>query len=790
MNEIIPLCKDWLFGFAENVTAEMMAYGNSIFFNDETRIWQKAGNHGLSKAGNPQTAQWDKVNIPDDFVIRGSFSSDANWKTGSLKGGQAWYLKDFELEDEDFGKSIIIEFDGVYRNSQIFVNGHFIGRRLSGYSSFAYDITDVCQYGKELNRVAVFADATESEQWSYEGGGIYREVRLVKKAPVYITSWGIDIKPDAQTGELHIDVTLCSNLYDETNARVSCRIAGPDGEVVAWAENSQMVEARASAVVGFECKIKNPCLWSVEKPTLYTAEFYINELGAGIENFGFRSIEFDSQTGFYLNGINMKLKGVCCHQDHGGVGIAVPPALQEWRIKRLKELGCNAIRTSHNMPDPALLDACDRLGMLVMDEIRLPGCAEELKRDLCDLVKRDRNHPSVILWSLGNEEPLQNQITGVNLFRSMQQIVKKLDPSRPTTYAQNGLWIDDIDFHEEHNFHFDVFGANYRSGQKSENYDLMHEKYPNWPMLGTETFGGMSTRGLYEMDKSNIPLEYPLSDIFGDECWRDKEHKWYASAYGGTFTPWGYEIEETWSDCVKRPFMAGTFIWTGFDYRGETLPYGWPAVITRFGVLDICGFYKEIAHYLRSWWRPEEPHIFIMPHWNWHERAGEDIRVWCYSNSNQVELFLNGESLGRKDMPKNYRLEWMVPYVAGELKAVGYDPNGSEVVSTARRTASVPVKISLEKNTLKDIIIVNTRVEDSFGELCPRADDQIIFKVTGPAEILGAGNGNPLSHEPERFSNKRHAYHGLCQIILQRTGAGDVTVEASALKLKSSRIEV
>ncbi|MCB0130574.1 MAG: DUF4982 domain-containing protein, partial [Caldilineaceae bacterium] len=461
-------------------------------------------------------------------------------------------------------------------------------------------------------------------------------------------------------------------------------------------------------------------------------------------------------------------------------------------------IGCNAIRTSHNPPDPALLDACDRLGMLVMDEVRLPGASDEILGQLESLIRRDRNHPSVILWSLGNEEmSIQHTEIGINMFRRMQHLARKLDPSRLTIYAMNMHWIDICDIHAAADFRFDVFGANYRSGQQSEHYDEFHQKYPDWPLIGTETYGGAATRGLFGPDKSHLPVQIDDRWLDGPERWRDEKYVGIASAYGGTSTPWGYSLEETWLDCVARPYLAGTFIWTGFDYRGETFPYDWPSVISRFGVLDHCGFYKETTHYLRAWWRRDDPHIFIFPHWNWPGREGESIDVWCYANSHSVELFLNGESLGRKIMPENFRLSWDVAYVPGVLEAKGYDAGGNLVTSIVRRTAGAPATVVMTPSTTsltangEDVVIVEVAVVDKHGEFCPLADDTIEFHVDGPLEILGVGNGDPLSHEPDTGANQRRAYHGLCQVILRSTGAsGRAVLRAGGWQLTPAHVAI
>jgi beta-galactosidase len=376
-------------------------------------------------------------------------------------------------------------------------------------------------------------------------------------------------------------------------------------------------------------------------------------------------------------------------------------------------------------------------------------------------------------------------------------LARKLDPSRLTIYAMNMQWIDICDIHAAAGFRFDIFGANYRSGQQSEHYDEFQQKYPDWPLIGTETYGGAATRGLFGPDKSHLPVQIDDRWLDGPERWRDEQFVGIASAYGGTSTPWGYSIEEAWLDCVKRPYMAGTFLWTGFDYRGETFPYDWPSVLSRFGVLDHCGFYKETTHYLRAWWRRDDPHIFIFPHWNWQGREGEVFDIWCYANSHTVELFLNGESLSRKVMPENFRLSWDVPYAPGVLEAKGYDAEGNLVASTARRTAGAPATVELKpfvdsvRANGEDIVVVEVTVVDKNGEFCPLADNTIEFGVEGPLEIIGVGNGDPLSHEPDTGTNQRRAYHGLCQVILRSTGeAGSARLSAGGWGLAPAEVEI
>ncbi|KAA3656271.1 MAG: glycoside hydrolase family 2 protein [Chloroflexi bacterium] len=792
--EVLSLNKQWYFQLGDELADEIRLHGNVQIINDETSLWQKTGNHGPSKPDTPGVDQWRQVDLPHDFVIEGEFTPEASVKTGALKRGKAIYIKHFSLPASDKGKRIHLEFDGVYRNCQIFMNGHFVGRHLSGYTSFGFDVTEISYFGGK-NSLAVLVDATDNELWSYEGGGIYRSVRLVKTADVHVPQWGTFVQTGSadNPGRVQAEITVANMRYDSVSCVVENAVVfGDETAVTNLPTQTINIDAIEKGVVTVNGRIPYPQLWRLENPVQYTLITTIHVDGKLVDQyktcFGIHFFHFDPETGFSLNGEPMKLKGVCCHQDHAAVGVAVPASLQKWRVARLKEMGVNAIRASHNPPDPALLDACDELGVLFMDEVRLPGASDEMLTQLESVLLRDRNHPSIILWSLGNEEMIvQHTEIGINMFRRMQHLAHKLDPSRPTTYAMNMMWIDICDIHDAADFHFDVWGSNYRSDQKSENYDIFHKKYPDWPMLGAETWGGAATRGLYTADKSPYPI------IIGERwrtkdaaLWRDPEFEGIVSAYGGTATPWGYSIEEMWLDCVKRPFMAGTFVWTGFDYRGETFPYDWPSVITRFGVLDYCGFYKEVAHYLRSWWRPKTPHLFIMPHWNWEGREGETIKVWCYSNCQTVELWLNGESLGQQEMPENFRLEWQVPYEPGELVAKGFDADGQEVLTTVRRTTGGAERVVLRPLPLNtpsapdDVLVVAAEIQDTNGDICPLADNLITFDVTGPATILGVGNGNPVSHEPDK-SNQRKAYHGLCMVYLSLTGAaGEIKLTATS----------
>ena len=446
MRHVEGLNRSWRFHLGDELPEEALAFGIRGLINGETRVWQKTGNHGLSKPDNPVSDTWRVVDLPHDYAVEGEFKKSESRGHGSLSHGTAWYIRKFDLTDAEKGQRVHVEFDGVYRNCEIWLNGHFIGSHLSGYTSFGFDLTDYCLFGG-VNSLAVRVDARQNELWSYEGAGIYRSVRLVVTDAVHVPQWGVYVRTggEQKPGEVYARIEVANDGYDEVACEVICSVIDEAGEVRA---RSAVIPVDVAAFGRTEAlallEVANPSLWTPDDPRLYT---FVSEIR--IENetvdrftqtFGFRYTKFDPENGFFLNGEHVKIRGVCCHQDSAGVGVAVPPSLQAWRVERLKDLGCNAIRTSHNPPDPALLDACDRLGMLVMDEHRMSGSSTEVLGQLSDLVLRDRNHPSVILWSIGNEEMgIQGTETGVAVFKRMKHLVAALDPTRPVTYAMNTI---------------------------------------------------------------------------------------------------------------------------------------------------------------------------------------------------------------------------------------------------------------------------------------------------------------------------------------------------------------
>jgi beta-galactosidase len=683
-----------------------------------------------------------------------------------------WYRKTFALPAADAGKRLSIEFDGAFRDALVMVNGYILGHEESGYSPFRIDITDIANVGGD-NLITVRVDASIGEGWFYEGAGIYRHVWLVKTAPVHVPQWGVFVRAKLD-GTVSIDTDLVNEgdapaayellqtVLDAQGKPVLAPMAA-QGRLPAWERQSLAQTAQ----------IASPVPWSIETPHLYSLVTEVKVGGAVVDRFvtpfGVRAIAFDPDKGFLLNGQPVKLKGTCNHQDHAGVGAAIPDALQVWRLEQLKSMGCNAYRASHNPPTPELLDACDRLGIVVIDEARRMSSDETSLDELERLVRRDRNHPSVILWSIGNEEPQQGTARGAKVARTMKRLVNRLDPTRLVTAAM------DSGFGEGITEVIDVIGFNYRH----EKMDDFHKRFPSIPVIGSESGSTVSTRGEYARDeaKSYVPAY-------------DTDHPWWATT-----------AEKWWSHAADRPWMAGGFIWTGFDYRGEPTPFNrWPSISSHFGALDTCGFPKDNYFYYRAWWRAE-PLLHLLPHWNWEGREGQPIAVWAHSNCDRVELFLNGKSQGARDVVANHHVEWSVPYAAGVLEAHGY--KGGKLVLRQRRETAGPaaaLRLTADRPTLlktglaadgQDVAILKVEVLDAKGRPVPRAADLVSFAIAGPGQVIGVGNGNPTSHEPD-VANQRQTFNGLCQAIVRtrRGEAGELRVTASAPGLKSASVSL
>jgi beta-galactosidase len=572
--------------------------------------------------------------------------------------------------------------------------------------------------------------------------------------PVHVATWGTCVTSEVPNGdqgaEAEAEVTIQTTVQNEGATPAQCwvvsRILGPDGIPLKVITNREVVAAQSQDEVVQHTVVQHPQLWSPESPHLYQLQTTLLGDGRPVDftttTFGIRTIRFDADKGFFLNGHHVEIYGTASHQDFAGVGIAVPDSLQSWRVSQLKKMGCNAWRTAHNPPSEALLDACDRLGMLVMDENRhLGDCyshhspkgttATNLS-DLACMIQRDRNHPSIIMWSMCNEEGLEGTPEGARIFSAMMEVVHRYDRTRPITCAMDKGWLQpgiaDVE---------DIIGVNYNGGS----YDAIHQRHPDKAMFGSEDTNDKTTRGEYVDDRTN--------------GWR--------SCYNLS--------EKGWLPVVTRPFVAGSFTWTGFDYKGEPNPYGWPDISNNTGLLDVCGFPKDKYYYFESCWAAK-PMVHLLPAgWNWPGKEGQTIRVMAFSNVQRVELFLNGKSLGAQTMSRDAHLEWKVPYQPGQLVAKAYS-NGKVVATDTVETTGAPAHIQLspDRTTLQadgeDAVVVPVSILDAKGRLVPNIDDRVYFHLTGDGRILGVGNGNPADHDSDE-ADQRKAFHGHCMAVIQ-----------------------
>ena len=745
----------------------------------EAKVHGEAYNCGWAKTGAFQGAakpefddsSWRGVDLPHDWVVEGAVSQDAGCPRGYYSGGVAWYRKTFFLPESDRGRKLFLEFEGIFRDATVYLNGHRLGHEPSGYTGHLYDVSDQVFFNDD-KVLAVRVDSTVNEGWWYEGGGIYRHVWLTKSAPVFFPPYGIFISADIDSANPSVSIliksTISNDLEESVDGELLSIVSGPDGKSLAETRSPFSIGPGEEIEMSQTVELENPVLWSPDDPALHSSRSVIQIKGKTFDEetvtFGVRSIRFDPDRGFFLNGKSLKILGVSNHEDHAGVGMAVPDRMFEFRISRLKEMGANAWRCAHNPPAPAFLDACDRLGMMVMDETRCMNSTLDGRRQLETMVRRDRNHPSVIMWSIGNEETVyQGNGNGREIARHMKRWIRRLDPTRPVTLAMSGCWGEPV------SPILDVQGCNYNHGS----YDDYHKKYPAQPMLSSENFtSGFSTRGEYENNEQlGICSSYDKSPIRPD-C----------------------TAEHLWKLVAERDFVAGTFPWTGFDYRGEAVPKGWPCVSSNFGILDTCGFPKDIFFYYKACWSKQTV-LHVFPHWNWQGREGQIIPVWCYSNCDEIELFLNGISRGRKKMAVNGHLEWELPYSPGSLRAVGYAA-GKIKAEKIVETTGAPTALTLipENNPFstngEDLAIVTVAVLDADGRTVPLADNEIFFSIEGHASILGVGNGNPTSHESDKVPRRR-AFHGLCQILLLASNKpGEITLNADSPGLRPATLQM
>ncbi|WP_282942481.1 beta-galactosidase GalA [Paenibacillus sp. RC67] len=721
---------------------------------------------------------WKSVQIPHDWVVEQNYVNDPSIGSrpgshGYLPTGVGFYRKLFHIPQEDLGRKISIHFDGIMGVSTVWMNGHLLGTHRSGYTGFHYDITDIVRYGDEgANVILVKADTTTYEGWWYEGSGIYRHVWLQKTDPLHVAQWGTYITtPEVsdESASVVVRTTVQNDSESDRTCEIVSTIVDSQGVVIASLSQEVTVPWNSSTELTQSLTVPTPQRWTLENPYLYKMLTDIRQNGELVDQyettFGIRTILF-TREGFYLNGVRTLLKGTCNHQDFAGVGVALPDRLIEYKIELLKEMGCNAYRSAHHPPTPELLDICDRLGILVMDENRKLDSTPEGIANLTSMLVRDRNHPSIIIWSMENEEILEGTIMGARIVRSLVNVTRRIDPTRPTLAAMNHGW-NGGGYSEQ----VDIVGYNYgqRRGQDVSDY----EKYPNRIMLASESASSTTTRGVYASDKV----------------------RGYCPAYDGVQMPgWGYSVENAWKDAVAYPFLQGIFLWTGFDYRGEPTPYAWPCINSHFGIMDICGFPKDVYYYLKSVWT-EDPMIHVLPHWNWLGKQGEPIDVWVYSNGDSVELTLNGNSLGRKPMNKNGHLEWQVPYEPGELVARAYIGEQEIAVKEVATTyEAYQIHLKCDRSSIhadgKDVAIVTVTIQDDKGRIVPIADNEVVFSIEGAGTILGVGNGNPSSHEPDK-AKRRRAFNGYCLALVQSNGeVGEVVLHAESTGLCSAELKI
>ncbi len=725
----------------------------------------KTGDFDFAKA-KFDDSKWRELNLPHDWAVELPFVHDNVQMSHGYKPigrrypetSVGWYRREFEVPASDQGRRIAVEFDGAFRSVLVFVNGCFIGRNDNGYAPFRFDLTDFLAFGAK-NYIVVRVDASFGDGWFYEGAGIYRHVWLTKTDSLHLGKWESTVRTalsgDAAT--LTLDTVVQNDGKQTESAKVSWQILDADGKPVATAEApAQSIAVDGSAAFSATVKLSDPKLWSVDEPNLYSAIVTVEAGGkprdAERVSFGVRTAVFDADKGFFLNGKSIKIQGTCNHQDHAGVGAAVPDRLQWFRLGVLREMGCNAVRTSHNMPTPEWVEACDRMGMMMMCETRQMSSNPEGLAQLEVMVKRYRNSPSIIIWSIGNEEwQLQNDEAeeGAKIAATMVRKCHELDPTRVVSAAVNGTnekGVSDA---------LDIIGFNYNLKYP----DDYHKKNPKRPVYGSETSSAISTRGIYTTD----PLRNTIN------------------AYDGV-VPWGETAEEWWKFYGTREWEAGGFAWTGFDYRGEPTPYGWPSINSQFGIVDMCGFPKDTFYYYKAWWG-SEPSLHLFPHWNFEGREGEEIPVWVYSNVDDVELFVNGKSLGSQPVPHLGHVEWKVKYEPGVIEARG--SKGGKVILTRKRETTGPavaIKLTADRTVIdangEDIAILTVEAVDKDGRSVPTAENLIGFKVSGEGALIGVGNGDPNCQESDK-EPRRSLFSGLAQVIVQSTKRpGEIRIEA------------
>jgi beta-galactosidase len=749
---------------------------------------------------------WRSLDLPHDWSIEGAFDKNnpATAGGGALPGGIGWYRKQFTVPASSKGKYVAINFDGVYRNSEVWINGHFLGKRPNGYISFRYVLTPYLNYGG-LNTIAVRVDNSRqpNSRW-YSGSGIYRDVKLLTLNPTHVAQWGTYVTTPEVTASravVKLQTELQSLVNKQVQAVLSVDIVDAENQVVA--SSSQALKLRGNMTSSKTLEVQNPKLWSTDQPYQYTVRTRVLVNKQVVDQYttplGIRTFSFDANQGFALNGKSMKIRGVCNHHDLGALGTAFNVRAAERQLEILKSMGCNAIRTSHNPPASALLDLCDRMGFIVMDEAfdmwaqkKSPfdyhlDWAKWHKQDLSDQIRRDRNHPCVFIWSVGNEIPEQGgkagDTTGRVIVRELAAIVRSLDTSRPITTANNNVETSNNLIKANA---VDLIGFNYHH----ENWKDFHKNFPGKKLIATETTSALQTRGSYDQPADSMRI-WPIS---WDKPFTTGNEDLSCSAYDNCYTPWGSSHEQTLKAFTNDPAVSGMFVWTGFDYLGEPTPYTWPARSSYFGIMDLAGFPKDVYYMYKSVWT-NEPVLHIFPHWNW--KVGQTIDVLAYySQADEVELYLNGKSLGKRTKQgQDLKVSWKVPYQPGELKAISRKA-GKTVLEQEIHTAGQAAKLilSADRNQIKadgnDLSFVTVKVVDKDGNLIPDAANRIDFSLVGNGTITGVDNGSQVSHESFK-ANYRKAFNGLALVIVKAGKTGStLQLRASSTGLQDASIEI
>jgi beta-galactosidase len=769
LRERLSLDKGWLFHLGDTPLPEVKGLCDAY---NSTKAGGVCGAAGLEF----DDSTWRKLNLPHDWVVEGPFDPKANHSQGYRPRGIAWYRRYLRVEEADRGRHFELQFDAIATNATIWVNGSLVHHSWSGYSASYIDITPYLRYGDAQNTIAVRDDANAMEGWWYEGGGIYRHAWLVKTNPVHVISDGVHATPrklENNKWQIPVAVTLDNSSKKAADISVSVNLYDPAGKLVTSQSQSLQVPVFTQTTAHLPIDVTAPELWSLEQTNLYRVGVIVTQGNKKIDetslSTGFRSIRFDAEKGFFLNDQHLKLKGVCIHQDHAGVGVAIPDSIWEYRLRRLKELGVNAIRFSHNAPAAEVLDMVDRMGFVVMDENRNFNPSPDYIKQLEWMVRRDRHHPGIILWSVFNEEPVQGSEVGYEMVRRMVFTVKMLDDTRPVTAAMNHGMFNPINVSQA----VDVVGFNYQINS----YDRFHTANPTKPFTSSEDTSAFMTRGEFTTDKTKNLI----------------------ASYDEDFAPWGSSHRDGWQTIDTRDYVAGGFVWTGFDYRGEPTPNEWPSVSSVFGIMDLNGFAKTAYYIHRVQWIKNRPLVYLAPHWNWTGKEGEDIKVMVMANVERVKLRLNGRDLGEQ-VVDNYRMNYFtVPFEAGRLEAVGLNGD-KEVARASVETTGPAVALELvpDRGNLlgdgRDAMPITVRAIDAKGRSVPTADSQVTFDISGAGQSIGHGNGDPNSHEDEK-GKSRQLFNGLAQLIVQssypdKRGAskGDLKIRASAPGLTAANV--